>query len=77
MDRAPAFPGGIPGWDPHRRLPGVDYVGPIPEELQTKISFAAGLSTSAKDSDRAKALVRVLLAPEAKAILRAKGVELP
>jgi molybdate transport system substrate-binding protein len=29
-------------------VPGVDVVGPIPEELQTKIGFAAGLGASAK-----------------------------
>ncbi len=56
-------------------VPGVDHVGPIPGELQTKIGFAAGLITSAQDSDMAKALIRFLIAPEAKATLRAKGVE--
>ena len=54
---------------------GVDMVGPIPEELQTKIGFAAGLSTSAKEPDAAKALIRFLTAPSAAATLRAKGVD--
>src|SRR5262245_39511665 len=54
---------------------GVDMVGPIPEELQTKIGFAAGLSTSAKDPDAAKSLIRFLTAPSAAATLRAKGVD--
>jgi len=53
----------------------VDMVGPIPEELQTKIGFAAGLSTSAKDPDAAKSLIRFLTAPSAAAILRAKRVD--
>jgi molybdate transport system substrate-binding protein len=57
-------------------VPGVDYVGPIPEELQTKIGFAAGLSASAQYPDAAKALIRFLTAPEAKPTLKAKGVEL-
>lgn len=56
-------------------VPGVDMVGPIPEELQTKIGFAAGLSASAKEPDVAKALVRFLTAPTAAPTLRAKGVE--
>ena len=29
-------------------VPGVDVVGPIPEDLQTKIGFAAGLGSAAK-----------------------------
>jgi molybdate transport system substrate-binding protein len=54
---------------------GVDVVGPIPEELQTKIGFAAGLGASAKEPDAAKALIRFLSAPAAAPTLRAKGVE--
>lgn len=55
-------------------VPGVEFVG-IPEELQTKIGFAAGLATSAKDSEPAKALIRFLTAPAAAMTLRAKGVD--
>jgi molybdate transport system substrate-binding protein len=40
-------------------VPGVDVVGPIPEELQTKISFAAGLGSAAKG----QALIRFLPRP--------------
>ena len=36
---------------------GVDVVGPIPEELQTKIGFAAGLSAATTEPDAAKALI--------------------
>jgi molybdate transport system substrate-binding protein len=54
---------------------GVDPVGPIPEELQTKIGFAAGLSAAAKEPEAAKALIRFLAAPSAAATLKAKGVE--
>lgn len=56
-------------------VPGVDRVGPIPAELQTKIGFAAGLSKSAKEVDAAKALIRFLSAPSAAPTLKAKGVE--
>ena len=54
---------------------GVDVVGPIPEQLQTKIGFAAGLSASAKEPDAAKALIRYLSSPQAAPTLKAKGVE--
>ena len=56
-------------------VPGVDVVGPIPEALQTEIGFVAGLSVSAEQPDAAEALIRFLTAPEAKATLRANGVE--
>jgi molybdate transport system substrate-binding protein len=54
---------------------GVEVVSPIPEELQTKIGFAAGLSAKASEPDVAKALIRFLTAPAAAATLRAKGVD--
>jgi molybdate transport system substrate-binding protein len=56
-------------------VPGVDLVGPIPAELQTKIGFAAGLSASAKERDAARALIRFLTAPAAAPTLRANGVD--
>jgi molybdate transport system substrate-binding protein len=54
---------------------GVDLVGPIPEALQTKIGFAAGLSASTTQPEAAKALIKFLNAPAAAATLKAKGVE--
>ena len=55
-------------------VPGIDVIGPIPEALQTKIGFAAGLSASTKQPDTAKALVAFLTAPAAAATLEANGV---
>jgi molybdate transport system substrate-binding protein len=54
---------------------GGDPVGPIPPELQTRIGFAAGLSSSTKEPEAAKALIRFLTAPAASQTLKAKGVE--
>jgi len=54
---------------------GVDVVGPIPEPLQTKIGFAAGLSTGTKQPDTAQALIAFLSAPAAAATLRKNGVD--
>jgi molybdate transport system substrate-binding protein len=56
-------------------VPGVEVVGLIPEELQTKIGFAAGLSISTQEPDAAKALIRFLSSPQAAPTLKAKGVE--
>jgi len=54
---------------------GVELVGPIPEPLQTTIGFAAGLSAAAREPDAARALIRFMTAPSAKATLTANGVE--
>jgi molybdate transport system substrate-binding protein len=43
--------------------------------LQARIGFAAGLGTSAKQTDAAKALIAFLSSPQAAPILKAKGVE--
>jgi molybdate transport system substrate-binding protein len=56
-------------------VPGVDPIGPIPQELQTVIGFAAGLSASTGEPAAAKALIKFLSAPSAAATLRANGVE--
>ena len=56
-------------------VPGIDVVGPIPDALQTKIGFAAGLSISTQEPDAAKALIRYLNSPQAAPTLRSKGVE--
>jgi len=56
-------------------VPGVDVVGPIPEDLQTKIGFASGLGASTKEPDAAKALIRYLSSPAAAATLRKNGVD--
>lgn len=54
---------------------GVDPVGFIPEALQTKIGFSAGLSAATKEKAAAEALIKFITAPAAKATLLAKGVE--
>ena len=55
--------------------PGVDLVGPLPAELQTYISFTAGVSAGAKEPEAAQALIRFLASPAAVAVIRAKGLE--
>lgn len=56
-------------------FPGVDYVGPLPGDLQMTTVFAGGISTAAKQPDAARELVRFLAAPEAAASFRKFGLE--
>jgi molybdate transport system substrate-binding protein len=54
---------------------GVQYVGPLPGELQLWTVFAAGVSRAAKDPAAAKAFIEALVAPSTVALFRAKGLE--
>ncbi|MFN7977386.1 MAG: substrate-binding domain-containing protein [Vicinamibacterales bacterium] len=55
--------------------PGVDYVGPLPSELQRTTVMAAGIPKSALHTDAARDVIRVLASPRAAAILEASGLD--
>jgi len=53
-------------------VPGVTFVGAIPAELQPGFSFAGALTSAARQTEAASALIRFLASPEAApAILKA------
>lgn len=54
---------------------GIDYVGPLPGELQRMTVFSAGIHAGAKQADAAKALVKFLTAPPAAPVIRKHGLE--
>jgi len=54
---------------------GVQFVGTIPQELQTWIGFAGGVGADARDARAARDLLRCMTAPSAAAVLRQAGVE--
>ena len=54
---------------------GVQYIGPLPEELQLYTVFAAGVGSAAKDRAAAKAFVDALVTPGAATVFKAKGLE--
>ena len=58
-----------------RPFPGIDIVGPIPEELQIVNVFAAGLASHAKEPEAGKALIAYLVSPAAKSAILASGME--
>ena len=57
--------------------PGVALVGPLPAELQSHITFTAGVSVSSSAPEAAKQLVKFLSGPAAKAIMQRQGMEPP
>ena len=54
---------------------GIDYVGPLPPDVQHVTVFAAGLHAAARAPEAAKALVEFLTGPRAAAVIRHCGME--
>ncbi|HVO92607.1 MAG TPA: substrate-binding domain-containing protein [Terriglobales bacterium] len=58
-------------------VPGVDFVGPLPAEVQHVTLFSCGIPTGAKSTAAARELVRFLTAPSADAVFKKHGLERP
>ena len=56
---------------------GVDYIGPLPPEVQNVTVFSVGLHAKAPQPAAAKQLVAFLTAPAARPIIEAAGMEMP
>ena len=56
-------------------VPGIQYVGPLPPEVQRVTVFSAGVAASSKDAEAARALIRFLASSEAAAIVAKSGLE--
>jgi molybdate transport system substrate-binding protein len=54
---------------------GVDYVGPLPADVQQFTMFASGIIAGAKEAEAAKALVQFISAPAAAAAFKKRGME--
>jgi len=54
---------------------GIDYVGPLPSEVQQITTFAAGVPAHAKETEAANALIQFLRSPMAAAVFRKSGME--
>jgi molybdate transport system substrate-binding protein len=55
-------------------VPGIDFVGPLPEDIQEVTTFSAGIAAAAKEPDVAKALIKFLSAPEAAPLIKRTGM---
>jgi molybdate transport system substrate-binding protein len=54
---------------------GIDYVGPLPAQLQHITVWSAGVHTAAPTPDAARALIEYLTMPHAAAAIRRSGME--
>ena len=58
-----------------RIAPEVEYLGPLPSEVQGYNEFTAGVGTAARQPEAAQALIRFLVSPSAVAVIKTKGME--
>src|SRR5262245_3867645 len=56
-------------------FPGIDYVGPLPGELQRMTMFSTGIHSAAKQGAAARELVKFLTSPTAAPVIRKHGLE--
>jgi molybdate transport system substrate-binding protein len=56
-------------------IAGIDYVGPLPADVQRITTFSAGIVASSRNADGARALIRFLSAPEAVPTISKTGLE--
>ena len=56
-------------------VPGIDYLGPLPEEVQQVTVFSAGIATGARARDAARALIDFLTSRAVVATIRKSGLE--
>jgi molybdate transport system substrate-binding protein len=57
------------------RAPGVDYVGPVPDEFDQKLVFTAAVAAKAKEPQAAREFTKYLTSPAAVAVMKANGLE--
>jgi molybdate transport system substrate-binding protein len=55
--------------------PGVELVGPLPAEIQSYITFTAGVSADSRASEAAKELMKFIQGPEAVCVIKSQGME--
>ena len=57
------------------RVPGVEIIGPLPDDLQEPIEFSAGAAVGTAFPEAVRSLIAFLFTQEAAAVIRAKGME--
>jgi len=55
-------------------VPGTDFVGTIPAELQPKVFFSSAITVTAREPEAARALIRFLASPESAATIAKTGL---
>ena len=56
-------------------IPGIDYVGPLPEGAQKTTIFSAGIAVGSKEPEAAKELIRYFTSPAAAPAIKKSGLD--
>ena len=56
-------------------FPGIDYVGPLPADIQSYTMFSSGIIAGAKETEAAKALVKFITSPAAAGAYKKRGMD--
>jgi molybdate transport system substrate-binding protein len=56
-------------------IPGIDFVGPLPGDLQTALIYSTGLPTTSRQPELAKTLVKFLTSEAALPVFKKLGME--
>ena len=56
-------------------VPGIDFLGPLPADIQQITIFSTGLQTSAREPAAAKELIAFITSPAAAPVIRKSGME--
>lgn len=56
-------------------VPGIDYVGPLPPEVQRTSVFSAGITAGSGNPNGARAMIRCLASPDASGAVAKSGLE--
>ena len=59
------------------RAPGIDYIGPLPSDIQKITVYSSGIHAQARQPEAAKVLVSVLSGSAATPVIKHHGMEPP
>jgi molybdate transport system substrate-binding protein len=67
----------VSGLPPLIGTPGIEWLGYLPEEINSWLIFSGGIGVNAKEAEAGRALLKFLATPAALAVFKANGLEPP
>jgi molybdate transport system substrate-binding protein len=58
-------------------VPGAELVGPLPDEIQSYVTFTAAVSQASANQSAAREVIRLMQSPAGVQSIKAKGMEIP